>query len=74
MQCLATFETTHMALKFEKTCRKFGFNARIIPIPRELSSSCGFACSFPCEQKEEIANLAELSRIDVAEYHKLPSP
>lgn len=74
MQCLATFETTHMALKFEKTCRKSGFNARIIPIPRELSSSCGFACSFPCEQKGEIAELAESSRIDVAEYHELPSP
>ncbi len=69
MLCLATFETTYMALKFERTCRKSGFNVRIIPVPRKLSSSCGFACSFPCENRDALEELAATAMIDVSEYH-----
>lgn len=73
MNCLATFETTHMALKFEKTCRKAKLEARIIPVPRELSSSCGFACSYPCEEEDAIRKLAADNSVDVHEYHRMTS-
>ncbi len=74
MHCIATFDTTHMALRFEKICRNAGYNVRIIPVPRELSSSCGFACSFPCGEQEILENLAHEARVEIAGLHKLPAP
>lgn len=73
MFCLATFETTHMALKFEKNCRKNGLDVRIIPVPRELSSSCGFACSFDCDKKNIVDEIVATSHIDVAGFHEVES-
>ena len=69
MECIATFDTTHMALFFEKTCRSLGIKVKIIPVPRELSSSCGLACSYPCE--ERIKDIAAEKGIEVFEYHRL---
>lgn len=72
MHCVATFDTTHMALRFEKICRNAGYSVRIIPVPRELSSSCGFACSFPCDKREELRDLARGARVEIADLHSLP--
>lgn len=71
MECLATFETTHMALLFEKICRARGFNVRVVPVPRQLSASCGLACSYPCDAEDEIRGIVMEKRIDVEGYHKL---
>jgi hypothetical protein len=71
MECLATFDTTHMALFFEKTCRGKGLDVRIVPVPRQLSASCGLACSYPCGA-EDLVRAAVLEKdIEVAGYHKL---
>lgn len=71
MECLATFETTHMALLFEKTCRARGLSVRIVPVPRQLSASCGLACSYPCDAEGEVRDVALEKNIDVEEYHRL---
>lgn len=33
MECIATFDTTHMALFFEKSCRSVGLKVKIVPVP-----------------------------------------
>lgn len=71
MECMATFDTTHMSLKFEKKCRAAGLDVRIIPVPRELSSSCGFACRYPCDKKDEVERIVDEYSIDVAGHHEL---
>lgn len=72
MLCLATFETTHMALMFENLCRKSGFQARVIPVPRNLSASCGLACRYSCDEEETVKKLAADHNVDVAGYYQLP--
>jgi hypothetical protein len=69
--CLATFKTTSMALLFERTCRKAGIKARIAPVPRRLSSSCGLACDFPCESREAVETIAREGKIELAGIHEL---
>ena len=69
MNCLATFKTTSMALMFERVCRGAGLAARIAPVPRKLSASCGLACEFPCSARETVESLARERKIDVAGYH-----
>ena len=73
MNCLATFRTTSMALMFERACRKAGVKARIAPVPRSLSSSCGLACDFPCESRAEAEAVALRDKIDVAGWHEMPT-
>ncbi|MDL2297871.1 DUF3343 domain-containing protein [Synergistaceae bacterium OttesenSCG-928-D05] len=72
MKCLATFDTTHMALMFENICRTAGYASRVIPVPREVSASCGLACSYPCGDEDAIRKLAGDRNIDVAGYYKFP--
>ncbi|MBQ9566124.1 MAG: DUF3343 domain-containing protein [Synergistaceae bacterium] len=69
MSCLATFKTTSMALMFERACRGAGVAARIAPVPRKLSASCGLACEFPCEAREAVDSLARERKIDVSGFY-----
>ncbi len=71
MECIATFDTTHMALYFEKSCRKMGLKVKIVPVPREISSSCGLACSYPCEEEAQVMSVASEKNIEVSGYHRL---
>ena len=71
MYCLATFETTHMAILFEKTFRKAGLSVKIVPVPRSLSSSCGLACRFPCDQKDFILTYCEEKDIEIQDIHEI---
>ena len=71
MFCLATFKTTSAALMFERTCRGAGINARIAPVPRKLSSSCGLACEFPCSERLTVEVLAAEKKINVATYQEI---
>lgn len=71
MACLATFKTTSAALMFERSCRKSGIPARIAPVPRKLSSSCGLACEFPCDMRNDVESVAAEKKINVAGYHDI---
>lgn len=71
MVCLATFNTTSMALMFERAGRKEGFDVKIIPVPRKLSSSCGFACEFSCDSTEDIKNFCESRKIEYEALHQI---
>ena len=71
MECLATFDTTHMALLFEKACRASNLSARIVPVPRELSASCGLACTYPCDREEEVKQVCHDKKVETAGFHRL---
>ena len=71
IRCLATFETTYMALKFERSCRDSGIDARIIPMPREISSDCGFACGFSCDLMDKINDIVREHGIDRVKFHEI---
>jgi len=38
-----SFESTHMAIKSEKILLEYSLDIRIIPVPREITASCGLA-------------------------------
>ena len=41
MTCVATFYSHFGAIRFKKLCEGRGWPARVMPVPRDLSSSCG---------------------------------
>lgn len=71
MECITTFDTTHMALFFEKSCRNAGLKVKIVPVPREISSSCGLACTYPCEDEEKVISIVAEKSIEISAYHKI---
>ncbi|MGC9372680.1 MAG: DUF3343 domain-containing protein [Thermovirgaceae bacterium] len=74
MYCIATFETTHMAISFERSCRKAGLAVKIVPVPRKISASCGLACRFPCSEMESIKTICEEKNLVVNDFHSLQTP
>ncbi|MDR1445004.1 MAG: DUF3343 domain-containing protein [Treponema sp.] len=60
MKQLFTFETVSAALDAEILCKELNIPCRIIPVPRFLSASCGYAMS--AESTDAAALSAELRR------------
>lgn len=48
-QYLATFFSHFGAIRFQKLCTQLHFRARLAPVPRSLSSSCGTCVLFEAE-------------------------
>lgn len=71
MKCLATFSVTSMAIMFERACRKEGLEVRVVPVPRNLSASCGLACSYKCDDENRIRRICSEKNLQVEEYHRL---
>ncbi|MBQ1384548.1 MAG: DUF3343 domain-containing protein [Firmicutes bacterium] len=46
MTYIATFFSHFGAIRFKKHCDELGIEARTMPVPRSLSSSCGICTRF----------------------------
>ena len=46
MKFIATFFSHFGAIRFEKNCRDNNIPAKLMPVPRTLSSSCGTCVSY----------------------------
>ena len=53
---IATFFSHFGALRFKKACDAWGIPARTMPVPRNLSSSCGTCTRFECGELPEYGN------------------
>jgi hypothetical protein len=62
--CVVTFYSTHLALKFERMLNQKEIEVKIIPVPREISASCGLAGRFLKENEDEVFLLCEENKID----------
>lgn len=51
---ILTFANTHDVIRMEKLCKESGIPGRIIPVPREISASCGLAWMAPASDKETV--------------------
>lgn len=58
---IATFFSHFGAIRFKKYCEKQGWSARVMPVPRDLSSSCGtcvrYEGEFPDVIPEEVEQI-----------------
>lgn len=65
---IATFYSHYGALCFKKNCEKLGLSAVIMPVPRNLSSSCGTCVRFQSsdrdfpEKNEELEQIVEIQK------------
>lgn len=69
--CVVTFEITQHALQFEKLLKEAGLGVKLMPVPRQLSSSCGTAALVTCEEQQEIQKLCNENHIPIDEFHRM---
>lgn len=65
---LATFDTTHNALKFEKIMKNNNIKVNVIPMPRELTANCGLAIMF-IKDSEKVRLTALENQVMVKAYY-----
>lgn len=70
-RCIYSFQTVNQALSFEKSLKDRSIYVRLMPVPRELSSSCGTCASVNCLDLEEIGRAIEEDRLIYDTFYKL---
>ncbi|MCR5786006.1 MAG: DUF3343 domain-containing protein [Eubacterium sp.] len=75
MTFIATFFAHIGALRFKKMCDGEGIEARTMPVPRSLSSSCGmcveFKCDAPLEKDKYTAEVETVSLVTAEGYKEI---
>lgn len=66
---IAVFDSTHYALQFEKVIKNGGFRISIMPVPREITASCGISAKLEADEIDRIKELASGENLKVAGYY-----
>lgn len=69
--CVYTFKVTHHALAFESVLIDEGIDIKLMPAPREISTSCGTSAKIPCDLKGTIENIIVKNRLEVDKFYRL---
>ncbi len=56
---VATFFSHHEAVQFARKLKGLGISAKMLPVPRRVSSSCGTGVQFEGNAELDIAPLAD---------------
>ncbi len=68
---VVVFYSTSWALKAEKVAKEGGFEVKLIPTPRQISSDCGTALRFRWEDREALLDLLESKGVRIEGVHKI---
>jgi len=71
-ECVATFHTTHEGMRAARMLQEQDVAARLIPVPRWLSTDCGIALTFPAADEPRVRAVLTDAGIEVSEYHQEP--
>ncbi|NLN48174.1 MAG: DUF3343 domain-containing protein [Clostridiales bacterium] len=66
-----TFKSTHDVLKFDKNTAKKSYKTTIMPVPREVSHSCGLALRFDIGDLEKIKELSKKRNLQTEGLYKV---
>lgn len=77
MTYIATFFSHFGAIRFKKLCQAKGWPARVMPVPRDLSSSCGTCVRFEGsgispsdEMPEEVEQIVQVTDHGYVQLHR----
>lgn len=72
MTCIATFFSHFGAVRFKKDCDARSWSAKLMPVPRDLSSSCGTCVRYEGELPDPAPQEAEqIVAVEAAGYRQL---
>ena len=73
MKYIATFYSHYGAIQYRKNCEKMNLEAVVMPVPRDLSSSCGTCVRFEAEWEfpERNEEVEQIVRIEDSGYVRI---
>ena len=71
LKLVVTFHTTTDAMAMEGVCREKKVPGRLIPVPREITASCGMSWCAPVEARELIEKTAKAAGIETDGCYEL---
>ena len=73
MKYIATFYSHYGAIQYRKNCEKMDLEAVVMPVPRDLSSSCGTCVRFEAEAEfpERNEEVEQIGRIEDSGYVRI---
>ena len=73
MKYIATFYSHYGAIQYRKNCEKMNLEAVVMPVPRDLSSSCGTCVRFAAEGafQERNEEVEQIVRIEDSGYVRI---
>ena len=72
MICIATFFSHFGAMRCKKQCDETGITAKMMPVPRSLSSSCGTCVRIETEDSDSLPRTEEMEQLALEQpdgYH-----
>ena len=63
MICIATFFSHFGAMRCKKQCDETGITAKMMPVPRTLSSSCGTCVRIETEDPDSLPRTEEMEQL-----------
>lgn len=66
---LLIFNSVHKVMRAEKVLRKSGFDVKVMPVPRQLSSDCGLSLAFFLAELTQIIEQLEAEGVVPAETY-----
>lgn len=70
-EVIATFDNTHHALRFEKILKENEIKLTVMPVPREISASCGLSVKFNLQDFQRVKTLAANNEVLVKNYYDI---
>lgn len=71
MNHITTFYSVSDALHLEKVLKENGSVARMVPVPRQLSASCGYAIECKIEDCSKLQSLIDKNNISIENCFKI---
>ncbi len=71
VHCYITFPTVYFTLRAEAVLSKEPYSFKLLPVPRDISSSCGTALRCSCEEVEVIIELFKKNLVEFESVHRL---
>jgi hypothetical protein len=72
LEGVLTFEGTVQALRADKRIRGAGIECRLVPTPRELSSTCALALAFGHADRDAVATAIAMHELSIEAAYLYP--
>lgn len=69
--CVFTFHIPQHALLFERLMKDNKIDIKLMPVPRQISSSCGTAAKVSCDLENHIRNLCKKGEVPLDSFYKI---
>lgn len=66
-----SFESTHMAIKSEKLLLEEKLDIRVIPVPREITASCGLALKVELSSYDRAREVLKKNNIEISGFYSI---